>query len=492
MDLILILCNKGKCDMSKLILDLNKSTKYKNSKEPMIVATNGKYVVVRRGKIHYAVVEEGKPLRNVEWHSKKFLYSLLTKARYKTVNPPKLYKEQLNKAILYKDRLVQKQVPVRGENGKVFYRRQWVKATEEDSNPRESHIKPLDNNSTSISKNKVDQKSLRIDINDYDIPQSLRDCTSKLDKLIKNLPETISSQNLQDISTVVSDSYDKLSDLIQSDIASSEATPLAKNIQKSTLRMIKKQSLQDVPFVSLGTNPSILKYMLDSFLGKDLANSLRKQLNSSNLTINTYLKDIENIKKDGYRCYTIENYVDSSARDEDNKEIHDLLTESYDYTNTEEAIEFLEDSADNLSFAGSDIINEIATRARAEYKAMGLYLEDPKPCYIAYNPGNSEEGGAPSYGDGGVLEISPNLLKDCTLNIEDTFDRTEPIPKIYGMEHLKDLMILKSALHSGKDIKASFQDVSSDWITKSKGDIPLEIQYHRESISPEYIKILKG
>lgn len=60
---------------------------------PQIVATNGRYNVIKRGS-RYAVLKDGEPLDTVKsWGSRSILSSKLVKGGYDEVDPPKPYKE---------------------------------------------------------------------------------------------------------------------------------------------------------------------------------------------------------------------------------------------------------------------------------------------------------------------------------------------------------------------------------------------------------------
>lgn len=63
---------------------------------PKIVAENDRYYVIERGEKskYYGLLEKGKPLSTVEtWRGRSLLLSMVNKANYDLVKPPREYKE---------------------------------------------------------------------------------------------------------------------------------------------------------------------------------------------------------------------------------------------------------------------------------------------------------------------------------------------------------------------------------------------------------------
>lgn len=63
---------------------------------PVIVATNGRYNVIRRGEEHYyyTTIKIGIPLSRVrKWYGKELLNAVVDKGGYKVLEPPKPYTE---------------------------------------------------------------------------------------------------------------------------------------------------------------------------------------------------------------------------------------------------------------------------------------------------------------------------------------------------------------------------------------------------------------
>lgn len=522
---------------------------------PQIVATNGHSIVIQRGEKYYAVIKIGQSIKDVHhWYDNKLLSSLLTKGDYILLDEPESYDEpkadeSIEKShVLHKERLIQRRVPVRGANGKVTYRMQWVKASEEPkkerhhSHPEEEHIRPMhhsddtvedykhehskdDDPITPVSDDESDEhfsretpkpegrrypsehlpkKQIRgsedyiKDMKYYGIPEELEPYMKQLSMENISYSDTnhdgfiVALEGMCNIARLHSHITNKL---IKDDIENSDSLLVAKNVQKRTLKITGDRYYDDTPFVILGAHPGILRHALDRVLGKDFANELRGHLSKSNITINTYTDALDDIMKYGYRACTLEDYAQKNLKPEN----YEKLLETYEMENTNDAIDSIRDLSDEVStMKEKKAIYAIADRAQAEYEAMGIGLEDPKPCYIAYNPMGGELGGAPDYGDGGVLDVSNEVLKDCTLNTDDTFIKTEPIPKVYDSEHLKDLMILKIAIKDSRtnpDDYSIFQDskgrIDKDCLKPGglTGLIPLELQYHNPVVKPEHLTV---
>jgi hypothetical protein len=65
--------------------------------DPKIVATNGNYMVIKRGK-YYSVIKKGESIFKVKkWRGDELLHSMLIKGGYTKVDPPKDYTEKEEK-----------------------------------------------------------------------------------------------------------------------------------------------------------------------------------------------------------------------------------------------------------------------------------------------------------------------------------------------------------------------------------------------------------
>lgn len=285
---------------------------------------------------------------------------------------------------------------------------------------------------------------------------------------------------------------------LMEDIDSSTSDTFTKNVQKAICEKV------DDNFDCLGMNPKIAKYTITSLLGEDLYNDLKEQLQLSNLTINTYQGHAQDILKNGYTGMNTYHYI--KMQTEGNKKLQDFALEQYEYLTEMDDKDAIENAILNLSDlykekykkakkkpeGGANFWSEVRDRYIAERDAMCLTFEDRKPCYIAFNPDGGEQGGAPEYGDGTVIQVNDAVLENCTCTDTDSFASASTIPKIYSTDHLKDLYILKCAnifLESGASSGGEFTTDTWKQCFKNCGDLPLEVQYHKSVINKKYLNL---
>jgi hypothetical protein len=132
--------------------------------------------------------------------------------------------------------------------------------------------------------------------------------------------------------------------------------------------------------------------------------------------------------------------------------------------------------------------SDVLDRMDAEYSSIGLEAEDYKPTYVAYNAGGHAEGGAEHFGSG-VIQVSDSILKQCTATYGDSFFDLRNIPSIHSMDHLRDAFLLKQI---GKG------NLSGEWamgvpddalIGTTAQNIAIELQYHKPMIQPEDMEV---
>lgn len=145
------------------------------------------------------------------------------------------------------------------------------------------------------------------------------------------------------------------------------------------------------------------------------------------------------------------------------------LLEHYD--DTEEIAEKLWDY-DEYEWDG------IEERMLAEYHSIGLEAVDQKPTYIAFNPTGHKAGGAPTFGDG-VIEVDESILSKCTSTMDDSFFDQRAVPSIRDMDHLKHIYMLRMIHGDSEDTLDS---------EPSLGTIPIELQYHESVIEPHLLR----
>jgi hypothetical protein len=234
-------------------------------------------------------------------------------------------------------------------------------------------------------------------------------------------------------------------------------------------------------------HPAIAKAIVDKAVGKHLADKFRKDLDVASLSVNFAGKHLDNIAEGGYIASTLEQYVENTFGDPALDDFHLDITHG-DFSNEQSRIEAISD------LPGGHGWDDVYNRAWAEYKAIGLHIEDPKPTYIAFNHNGNKTGGASWFGNR-WLKVNDKHLDDViqhsTASLDDTFNDTRSIPKIFSMEHLKDMMIMK-CIDNHPDMKYIVKHGEGDYPEWHlyKGDIPLEIQYHQPKLEPHQFDIM--
>jgi hypothetical protein len=236
-------------------------------------------------------------------------------------------------------------------------------------------------------------------------------------------------------------------------------------------------------FAPLGSHPGILKHALITTMTKKNYNLVKSQLSEGNLTINMPEGNLEEVLKNGYVASAPEKYIKDNSIDDaeykHNMEVYKKACDSTDGSN-------LDDILVNMS---RSVYSGVIQRHFAE-RSMGLSINDDKPCYIAYNPAGRPEGGAPGYGDKSIV-ISDSELPWCTVSDNDSFFTGECVSKVHSMDHLQDLFILKTLHGLGEgdmDEQMKHFDPDGKWMYGGgQVELPLELQYHKTSISTKNI-----
>jgi len=146
--------------------------------------------------------------------------------------------------------------------------------------------------------------------------------------------------------------------------------------------------------------------------------------------------------------------------------------------------EIIEAMEDDTEYDWSDVID----RMHAEYDSIGLEAEDNKPTYVAYNAGGHKEGGAEHFGSG-VIKVDDSILKHCTATYGDSFFDTRNIPSIHSMDHLKDAFLLKQIGKGNLAGEWTMGNAEDALIGTTAQSIPIELQYHHPMIEPHLMEI---
>ncbi len=229
-----------------------------------------------------------------------------------------------------------------------------------------------------------------------------------------------------------------------------------------------------------GAHPATAKAVVDKALGESLANKFRKDLDSANLSINFPGKHEDSIKNNGYAASTIDSYIENNFSDPDDikEQVQDII-EDPDFDSERERIKALRDVDTNLY-----------VRADAEHEAIGLNLEDRKPTYIALNPMNGEFGANTFYGNR-WMKVDPSVLNHCTATMDDSFNTSNSFAKIWDMDHLKNIFIMKM-IDKHPDmtqIKKWGEGGYTEWHAYA-GEIPIELQYHQPKLNTDQFEIM--
>lgn len=413
-------------------------------------------------------------------------------------------------------KLIQKPVLVRGNDGRVFTRKQWVspgesptsdkdkkpkkvdepkkpksidssiantpKPKEEPSKAAEIHDKateqkvktqediriidmgndPISKDSSFTTKEFINNYS-KDPMVDYIIKESIHKHESKESNPKYILSELRNKVSFRDIKAVVS-----------SKINQSTHDIIAKHMQKQALENGHMNHS-----LSMAGHPDIAREVVNKVLGKELADSFRNDMAEANISINFPSHYKEVIEEKGYFASTPEKYIKDNMSDESMDAYNEIL--NGDYESESERIEalFESDKMEN---------DEVYVRANAEHEALGIKLEDFKPTYMAFNAVNNPTGGAKGYG-ARWMKVQESTLRNSTVTLDDTFHEKRSFAKVWDIDHLKDIFILKSVeMYRGLDIRDS-QNNGSPWYARASLDIPLEIQLHERSISPRKFDI---
>lgn len=227
----------------------------------------------------------------------------------------------------------------------------------------------------------------------------------------------------------------------------------------------------------LSMHPHVLSHVIDNLLG-DEAQTYRDAL-KGDLTINFGDQALEGVGTDGYRASTPTSYLSTHIGPEAAVKYNEIMSST---ANDRERINAIEQHMEHLDNSGNEdesmYWGDILARVEAEHDSIGLKLDDPRPVYIAFNAGNDPSGGAVEYGDHHLSVKNPeSILKHCTASIDDTFYETGSIPKVWNMDHLTDMMICKGLLSN------STAKSPQELIRTTKGMIPIEVQYHHQSMN---------
>lgn len=432
--------------------------------------------------------------------------------------------ELLLKAVLNTAKLVRKPVQVKGKDGKTFTRMQWINPHEENDFPhgirkiqthedwkkaKEDGIHHHPHYYASIKDQKVSEDTHEDHHPHFHLPEtedSRHNLISRIHKehyasqiqehhdlpnmdmakdLIKNYLKFGLGSNPKDtINNISSDLYEYApqlrSKLNEHIIQSKNTDNFVKNVQ---LGAVQQHNIH-----VLASSPVLLKHFVDNALGEENADILRKRLSqTSALTINLNLSAMPSVLENGYKGADLEGLIDQSRvylSEDDKKEIRRLAQEDPDdYGGVSPIISRI-----------SNYCDSIGSRLRAEYNAIGIQPSDRKPTYLSYNPTAYVKNGLAFYGDG-VIEAHNfrDILDNSTATRDDSFENLELIPKIYGMEHLKDIYLLKMI---GINNSLQITNLTSDKPNITAHDvnfptgsmtIPVEIQYHRPSLEPSEI-----
>lgn len=240
--------------------------------------------------------------------------------------------------------------------------------------------------------------------------------------------------------------------------------------------------------MSMASHPDIAKAVVDKIVGREIAESFRRDMKDANLTINFPTKNVDGIRENGYVASTAESYVRDNAIGgvQGMDKYKEILNGDYD--SEEERIQAFRDVGGQDEDWGGETFFDVYVRAKAEHEALGMKMSDEKPTYIAFNPMNNPSGGAVGYGARHLKITDPSVLRHSTMTMDDSFFDTRAFAKIWSMEHLKDIFILKAIEKYDGDITKSYEEGSLPWYSRM-GDIPLELQYHKGELSPKQFEI---
>lgn len=417
-------------------------------------------------------------------------------------------------------KLVKKPILVRGKDGKVFTRMQWV---EPGQAPGADKQKKKDNKNNEPKKTvKISTPQAKI-LNDNFYKQIhevyKREGDTSVTKDLESPTPVINSNVYSEdpfvesiIRTVIKPSekvdYDSDTSLVMRD-PNSLMKELGRKLGFSDFKSMVDRTIENSPskdkFVKnvqkgalkegttfhdmrIAAHPDLAKQAVNKILGEDIANSLREDMKDANLTINFSNEHKDHILENGYVASTAESYIRKTMGEEQVEVLNEIINGDYD--NEQERIA-------DMPYLGE--WSEVGMRADAEFKAIGLHLEDSKPVYIAFNPIGNPSGGASTYG-ARVLEVDPSVLSSCTASLDDTFSEERSFATVASIDHLKDMFILKSIeSHSRRKgggsssiLKVLKDENSPPWYAKASRDIPIELQYHKPKLDTDLFTLMKN
>lgn len=347
--------------------------------------------------------------------------------------------------------------------------------------------KELQNEARAIIKVVEEFNKLKVDLenNDYVIPPPPPIDDSYLEEQARNrkmrevseyiMEDVPELEHIKDISRAwpsVQRNFADIEDVLTHDIENSDSSNYAKIIQKQALRDGNMEHKYSHAF-----HPDTARDTVNEILGEDKANQARELMKDASLSINFNSDHVNVIAKDGYIPSTDETFAERNLDEEEFERYLEFKGE--------------ENSLDELDYLDIDssVRMDLSERAGAEHEAIGLELGDDKPIYIAFNPFDNPTGGASSFGDAWLKVKDPQeILNESTLTISDSFHATESFSKVYNMDHLKDIFILKQLTH----IEDMWNDEEPgiEWGLMGDVTVPLELQYHQSQLEPEQFEIV--
>lgn len=255
-------------------------------------------------------------------------------------------------------------------------------------------------------------------------------------------------------------------------------------------------------FAVIGSDPTILKTTLKGILGEELYGTMKGHTKNSTLSINLKESTMDKyvIPDGGYRGHTPELKLRKAIGEEAVERYHSIIENIDDSQPWLDVVTKLTDGYKNipgLSDVEKKVAQGISKRTRYEHTNIGIHLKDPKPVYIAYNVGNSPHGGQDYYGDT-WMEISPEILSQCTVSKVDSYFGGDIVTHAQSMDHLGDLSILKALdgdypLSKREIMRGDGMDRDLGvpvWAAEPyhEGDVALELHYHQPILTLDKIK----
>jgi hypothetical protein len=261
-----------------------------------------------------------------------------------------------------------------------------------------------------------------------------------------------------------------IEDKIRTDLPD-DNDPDTKFIRNVQLNALKNGDMNHA--LNMAQHPIVARAAVNKILGKHTADKWRDHIKDASLSVNFPGMHKEAIQRDGYKSSQLTDYIKKHIGEHGLDKLEEAIA---NHDNFHDQIQAL-DSLPEMSW--SDVIQ----RATAEHDAIGLELEDRKPTYVALNPTNRDTGAASFYGNR-WLKVNGDILKHCTATLDDSFNTSKSFAKVWSMDHLKDIFILKQ-LERGQGEGNSDSEWATDW-----GDIPIELQYHKPELTPDQFELM--